>query len=233
MHGFTFVGDRGNGVIVSESREVGLYRGLEVSSALELEYEPAEAIQVEVRGDSNLVPLVFTEVREGRLLVAVQEGRSISPTQPLRVRVAGPVPAALAASGASRLDARLGGAGLPDLIEASGASRVTIREVVGETGVGSMRLQVEGASQVTLEGRIREMTVEASGASRVMAGGLACERARLELSGASHVEIAVSGRVEGEASGASRARILGGPTTEVAVAHSGASSVERIAASGE
>ena len=222
--------ERGDGLIVTEGRSVGPYRGIEVSSALELEYRPADVVEVEVRGDSNLVPLVRTEVREGRLVADLIEGHSIEPTQPLRVRVSGPLPEPLRASGASRVDALFVGVGFGELaVEASGAARLVVRGVGDTNPMREIRIDAAGASQVEIEGQSVALIVEASGASRVQAAGMLSEAARLDLSGASNVEVAVSGQVEGEASGASRVRVVAGAATRVSVATSDASNVESVA----
>lgn len=215
----------GDGVIAQEARELPRFNAIRVSDAIELAYQPAEVVRIVVEGDSNLLSLVQTDVRDGWLDIGIAPNRSISPSRPIRVRVEGPPVVALRAEGASRLDATLDKAPAPSEISASGASRLRVENLAGS----DLAVNAEGASQVAISGRVETLVLDASGASRVEAGALDAGAVRLDVSGASTAVVRARERVEGDASGASGVRLVGAPAME-SIATSGASGVARVPA---
>lgn len=103
--------------------------------------------------------------------------------------------------------------------ELSGASRLR-----GDLKNGDARFGLSGASHVDLQGSAGDLRVSASGASRANFERYASKDSVVEVSGASHVTLNPSGKLEGEASGASHVSYLGKPEF-VRVHTSGASSV--------
>jgi len=110
---------------------------------------------------------------------------------------------------------------MPTLAEArvSGASRLT-----GQMDTGDVIFEVSGASRLTLDGSGRDLRIEASGASQADLSGFVVDDADVEASGASTVTVYVTGRLNADASGASRVEYLGDPRLG-AIDTSGASSV--------
>lgn len=106
-------------------------------------------------------------------------------------------------------------------ISASGASRVTFGSLTidGETDV-----KASGASRVSLKGTGQELKLNLSGASRANMIEFALDIADAKLSGASHAELQVVKRIEGNLSGASSITLLGKPIQDVSA--SGASRVK-------
>jgi hypothetical protein len=191
-------GDRvdGNGRSATEQRDVPTFTRLDVGGAIEATVTIGSPQSVSVTADSNVLPVITTEVRGGTLVVK-SEKRYDSET-PVRVEITV--------------------AGLTD-IEASGASTVEVSGVQGSR----LALDASGASTIRASGRADTLDAEASGASRLRLADLAVRDADVDASGASSIELQVSGTLSGEASGASSVRYSGSPS--VTVDTSGASSV--------
>ena len=131
---------------------------------------------------------------------------------------------------------------LPELtgLDLSGASHGTISEfsstnplnvdvsggsqLLGNIEAGDTVLDVSGASQVILSGSAQEVVIDASGASTVKLADLPVTDAAVNASGASQVTVNPSGRLDADASGASRVHYLGSPTLGK-IERSGASSI--------
>src|SRR5688500_4759608 len=79
---------RGSGNIVTEARDTGDFKGIDVSSVFQVEIVAGEDFTVEVEADDNLLPLIKTEVRSGVLHIETVE--RIKSRNGLKVRISAP-----------------------------------------------------------------------------------------------------------------------------------------------
>ncbi len=189
---------RGNGEPAAEVREVDPFTALDVGGVFQLQAEQGSEQRVEVRGDANLLELVELEVHGAELRAKIR-GNTI-PDLPLQLIVR-----------------------VPELreVELSGAAR---GELVGLEGP-SLSLDVSGASDLRVSGRVKQLDAEVSGASELDASGLEADAVRIESSGASSAEVTANTALVAEASGASSIRWRG-TATQVDRDASGASSID-------
>lgn len=209
----------GNGVKVTQQREVAEFSTLEVHSGIEV---------VATRGpraltlstDENLVPFVETFVRDGRLVVQFRDNVHLFEVDPVRVEVSNERFEAVSASGASKVTVPAS-AVESFALEASGASTVRV------SGISSAAVAVSasGGSGVSLEGRAARLTVDAGGGSTVQAQALPTVSALVTAHGGSTVRVFVSDTVTGQASGGSTVHVDGAGVA--AVTASGGSTVRR------
>jgi len=186
----------GNGQTATEQRTVPAFTKLEVSGAINAGMTIDGPQAASVTADSNIVPIILTEVRGSTLVVRPKEDYDARTPVSVAITVAG-------------LTA----------IEVTGASTVTASGYQG----GDLALDASGASTIRASGRVESVDAEASGASHLRLFDLAATDADVGASGASSVEVQVSGTLSGDASGASTVRYRGNPTVKVGT--SGASSV--------
>jgi hypothetical protein len=190
----------GSGKHKEDRRQIGGFDKVAVGGALEVQIDVGGAgSEIVVSGDDNLVPLVQSEVKDGRLRLRSRE--NLRPQSGLTVTVR-----------------------LPSLreIEAGGAVRITARGVAGD----SLKVDIAGASQVQLEGKVKKLDAEVAGASRLNATSLQTDSVVVDAAGASSAAISARREVSGEAAGASQVQVHGNPAS-VKVETSGASSVSR------
>lgn len=193
-------GEPGSGKPKSETRAVGPFSRIEIGGALNADVSVAEVHSVEVSGDDNLVPLVITEVKDGRL--QIRTSKNVAPKLELLVRITVPEVAALAVSG---------------------AGQVKLREIQGD----DLELDLSGAGDVAASGAVRNLDLEVSGAGTVDARNLKTERARVSVSGAGQVGVHASQTLDVDISGAGHVRYDGNPP-DVRQSISGAGSLEKL-----
>jgi hypothetical protein len=215
---------KGSGTLQEETRDLADFHGVEIGSALEATIRVGPKGSIKVSGDDNLVPLVKTVVRDGRLVARVDSPGGVQPVKPLKLTITTPSLDYVEGNGASRLDVTAGEA-KSFAVEASGASTVAVKGVeASELGI-----QASGASRVTVAGKGRRLKIGASGASHVATPEIAAETVRADLSGASGAEVRASDAIEGDVSGAGNLRVLGAPKSRQ-LQTSGAGSVKFVAA---
>lgn len=214
------VGERGSGDLVTETREVTPFTGVDVSRAIEVEVTVAAGDDaVEVIYDDNLLDGIEVSVRDGVLFIDAD--RNMRPSSGAKVIVRVESLDRIAVSGASEVTVT-GAIAAEDMeLRASGASRIEIATL----DAGTLAATVSGASNVTVDaGEVREADLDVSGASHVdLEADVAT--ALVDVSGASRARVTRADEVTGEASGASKV-IVSSDAARVRVNTSGASSVD-------
>lgn len=190
--------ENGSGRMATESRTVGEFSQLDVSSVFQVEVIAQSELSVEIEADDNLLQFIRTEVRDGRLEISL--AKSVKTSNPMRVRISAPN---------------------IDRVEASGASRVNVSNLKNS----EITLDTSGASKINLSGETSKLVVDVSGASQIDAGSLSTNAANIDASGASYVNVNVANELNADASGASRITYTGSPSVQKST--SGASSVSQ------
>jgi hypothetical protein len=196
----------GSGNAKQESREVPEFTSVEVGSAIHATIRVGPKALIVLEGDDNLLPLITTEVRAGRLVVRTEGGVNLKPSRPIKVEITTPALVGVAGAGASELDV-VAAPAERFAIGASGAAEVAVHEVDAQ----ALTIDASGATRVTLAGKAKSVTLDVSGASHLKADGLTAELVQVDVSGASHVEVGATASVKGDVSGASHLRVVGSP----------------------
>jgi len=138
-------GSTGSGDIVSETREVGSFDRIEVSSgiAVEVTVDPAVPQGLTSIYDDNLQDKIITEVKGNTLVIEVR-GNVIAPGSGRMVKVAMPVLIGLLADGGASVQ----GVGAADELElrAEGGAAIDFEDMIVQT----MDVVMEGGSTATV-----------------------------------------------------------------------------------
>jgi hypothetical protein len=158
----------GDGIAARDQRMIGTVNGLDVNGSVVVDVRVGPATSLVVEADSNLLPLIRTEVRGDTLnIYADRSYRSRNP-----VHVIYTVPR------------------LTDLRH-NGSGRVTVEGLVG----APLTIRHNGSGAVNLAGQVASLDVDSHGSGSVDAGRLESASARLALNGSGRVEV---GQVRGD-----------------------------------
>jgi hypothetical protein len=194
---FNFSGVKGSGNLASENRDVRGFKGVDVSSAFQVEITAQKDFSVTVEADDNILPLIETEVDDGVLKIKCD--RRVSPKTPMKIIISAPD---------------------IDSLETSGVANIILNSIKN-TG---LHIDSSGASKILVTGETNKLVVEVSGATKIDAEGLVTENADIDSSGASNVKVNVTGTLRTDASGASKITYSGSPR-ELDTKKSGGASV--------
>ncbi len=183
---FLFGGTTGSGTEATEDRAVDDFTEIRASGVYRVEAAIGPETSVTIVADDNILPLIHTEVRNGRL--RIDTDGSIRPKVQPVIRVTAP-----------SLEA----------IQTSGATKIFARDLRGK----SFTLETSGASKATLSGAVDELGIEVSGAADISAADLTAETAEVEVSGAGKVDLTVTQSLDVEVSGAGKVTYGGDPAT--------------------
>jgi hypothetical protein len=177
-------GIRGNGHVVTQSREVTSFVNVEADGAFEVEWRNG-APSASVTVDENLMPFLEASVSDRTL--RVQTTRSVRPSNhSIKLSLSSP----------SREGASL-----------SGASRFTASQLSGPR----FSLTTAGASKTTLDGAVGELIASMTGASQLRAESLQTRTAEIEVTGAGSAQVNVSDTLKASITGAGKVEYSGNP----------------------
>jgi hypothetical protein len=209
---------RGNGKVVTETRDVRDFNGISVSGAIDLFVTVGAEFAVRVETDENLQELIEV-FRDGSILrVRPADHVNPDPSDAVKVYVTAPSLGLLRASGACSILSEGPIAASELVLDMSGASDADL-----DLDLSSLRIDLSGASTLKLVGRTNKLSVEGSGASHIKAAELTADDVFVNLSGASSMEIHANTKLEADLSGASNVEYTGSPSVKSNT--SGASSV--------
>jgi hypothetical protein len=195
----------GNGNIKKETRTADSFSGVDVSGAIELIIVQDSIRKIEIETDENLQQYIDVRTVGNELIIETKDGYNLESSHRVKAYVSSPVFNSISVSGACTVkSSNQISSDSPLRISISGASRVQLDarnpEIDGD---------LSGASELTLRGQARDVTLEASGSSQIEAFDLMAENAFVDLSGASNANVFASVKLRADASGASGVRYRG------------------------
>lgn len=207
IFGFLFGGKRagaseaGNeGDILSRTLELAPFDKIDVSGAYTVVVRPGTEFQVRLTAKPAVLEVMTATVEDGWLILDLK--RPIFTSGPSQAEVT-----------------------MPDLTQLtlSGAAELTHKGI----DTASLSLDLSGAADVTLAGKVAAVDVRASGAAELRGSELTAASVRADLSGAASARLRVTTALDVETSGASSFTCLGQPT-HLRKRQSGASSIHLI-----
>ena len=187
-------GVRGSGNVITESRDVSGFSEIALfgSGTVRVDVNGTESLTVEA--EDNIMPLLKTEVSNGRLELSVES--SISPTTDITYTVA-----AVALDG----------------VTIAGSGDVTA------TGIATDLFDVEisGSGRVEPTGTAASLVVEISGSGRYLGEGLEASIGTVRVSGSGEAVVNVTDDLDVDVSGSGGVQYVGEPTITESVSGSG------------
>ncbi len=208
----------------AETREIGSFTGISVSSAIDLYLTQGtdEAIAVSAT-ETKYRDRIRTEVRDGILTIWYDSEGMHWPSgnKKLKAYVSFRNINKLKASGASDviISGTLKAASLD--LKLAGAS-----DMKGMVEIGTLTANISGASDMMVKGKVESLQIDASGASDLKDYDLVVQTCDAQASGASDIKITVEKEITATASGASDIVIKGNGVFKK-MSKSGASSIKK------
>lgn len=212
---------RGSGNIVTENRSESGFNNIDVSGAIDVYIKQDSATSVKVEADDNILEYIQVHTDGSTLEIYTENGIRLRPSHKIKVYVSNPQYKEIQVSGASSIRCENEISSFDDLnIDLSGASEGRL-----ELNAPKVSVNLTGASNASIRGKTKDFEGSASGASEIRGFDLLSENAEVDASGASHIEIFASVKIEGQSSGASSVNYKG--NAQSSVSKSGASSVNK------
>ncbi len=188
------VGERGSGTMATETRDVSGFTEVDLSGSGKALISVTGTESLTVEAEDNILPLLTTEVRNGRLVLGVKQG--ISPTRGIVYTI----------TVVSLESVELSGSGL-----------------VSATGVdaGDFDVEISGSGTVVAEGAAGSLDLSISGSGSFDGEDLVSALGNVSLSGSGSAVVNVKDDLDVRVSGSGSVRYLGEPSVSVSIFGSG------------
>ncbi len=193
---------KGNGKIATKSRTVAAFDQIKVSGAYKLIITVGGRQSVSITGDSNVIPLVITTVKDDRLMIKNKPGVTFNVSKPMLVRISTPKLKRVMAAGANQIN----------------ASRISTDE---------FSLKTSGSVQANLSGTARKVEVSISGSGNVNADRLVARDVNVRLTGSGHILVNASKNLNTKIIGSGSIIYSGNPSS-VNQTITGSGKIERL-----
>jgi hypothetical protein len=210
---------KGNGKVTTEIRSIADFDAIECGGAFQLFLNQGEGGSLKIETDENIIPIVVTEVKNGKLIISTKE--NIKRFDKLNIYITKNELREIDLSGAAKLKADDEYETKQLEIEMSGASELEMK-----LSVQKLDLDLSGAANANLYGMAKTTSIEISGAAELHALDMPISEADIDCSGAANAYLNIMESIQGEASGASNIRLKGNPQ-HVNIKTSGAASIDR------
>ncbi len=200
---------KGNGNVVTVERSVGDYDAVALAGWFDVELVAGDEGELTLKGESNLLEYIKTEVKNGKLIVKVEKGVNLKPSNwNSGIYITVPVEAinsvTLSGSGdivgkttlkSDNFDTRISGSG--DITLAIEAENV--------------EATLSGSGDINLEGRATNLDIQVSGSGDIKAYELEAEFATVQVSGSADVKVTVNQSIDARVSGSGDISYRGNP----------------------
>lgn len=198
----------GSGTPVTHQYDIKDFDRLVISNAFKADVTEGDTFVVEVTVDDNLEQYLDVSKQGDTLTVGLKPGLNLGLNRAtMRATITLPGLRAIEANGASQVT--LGGFESNDSLDVQASGASTVR---GDIQAGDTTFDVSGASTVRFNGQGDNGSVTVSGASTADLADFAMKDVKVDANGASTAIVTVGGRLDAQASGASKVEYLGDPT---------------------
>ena len=189
----------GSGKITTETRELAEFDAIELRTAADVHVKIGKPTPLKVESDDNILPLIKTEVREGRLVISSNSKFRSKHGVDFKVTVA-------------NLKA----------VEIQGAGDMHVHGLDNK----SFSVDVSGAGDVHASGKTEQLAVDICGAGDVLAFGLKARAASVSIKGAGDAKVSVDKSLNIVIVGAGDVHYKGDPKVHKVI--SGSGDVKRV-----
>ncbi len=201
---------KGNGDVVTIERSVGEYDAVALAGWFDVELVSGSEGEITLKGESNLLEYIKTEVKNGKLVIKAEKGVNLRPSNwNSGIHVTVPVEEVSSVS--------LSGSG--DIV-----GKTTLRAddfSASMSGSGDVTLSVEaenvstslsGSGDITLSGRTSDLSVQVSGSGDIRAYDLEAENVTAQVSGSADIKVTANQSIDARVSGSGDIHYRGNPS---------------------
>ncbi len=204
-------GVKGNGNVTTITRTTGEYDGVRCAGFMDFKLVPGAEGKITIKGESNLLEYIVTEIKDGDLIVKVQKGKNLRPTKNNGILINVPYETidkvTLSGSGdvwndgvieSDKLSASLAGSG----------------DIILNIDTDSASGSVSGSGDLTLKGKTTNLKARVAGSGDFHGFKLDAINVDAAVAGSGDIGVNVSGEFKARVAGSGDIEYRGNPTTE-------------------
>ena len=188
------LGVRGSGDVTTETRDVSGFDEVVLLGSGDVFVDVTGSESLTIEAEDNIIPLLSTEVDDGRLELKATE--SISPTEPITYTIT---------------------ADMLDAVVITGSGTITATSVDTDT----FSPGISGSGNISAEGRCSSLASVISGSGNYDGSDLVCTDGAVTVSGSGNAVVNVTETLEATVTGSGNIQYVGNPSIDRTVTGSG------------
>ena len=200
---------KGNGNVTTIERSVGEYDAIALSGWFDVELVAGKEGEIKLKGESNLLEYIKTEVRNGKLVIKVEKGYNLKPSSwDDGIRITVPVKSvnSIALSGSGDIVGKTTIKTNDFRTAMSGSGDITL-----DIEANSIDSSMSGSGDITLSGSTTDFDATISGSGDIKAYGLEADNVNATVSGSADIKVTANKMLKARVSGSGDIRYRGNP----------------------
>lgn len=200
---------KGDGNVVTTERSVGDYDGVSLAGWFDVDLVAGNEGEITLKGESNLLEHIITEVKDGVLVIKTEKGLELKPSNwnsgiLITVPVESISSVSLSGSGdivgrtiieSDRFSTRIAGSG----------------DITLAVQAKEMEASLSGSGDINLSGRTTDFDVMVSGSGDIKAYELEAEFVKATVSGSADIRVTANQSIDAKVSGSGDIHYRGNP----------------------
>lgn len=200
---------RGSGNVANETRAVSDFNSVSITGSGDATITVGDSESVVIEAEDNILPLIETNVVNGKLVIGLKSGTSISTTRPIRYTISAKNLNGVETTGSGDISVTNTAKAESFSAGTTGSGKVKLNELQSQTF--NARTTGSGSIDVT-GGKVESLTITTSGSGDFSAPNLACGTVNATTSGSGNITIWAKDTLTGRTSGSGDIKYYGQPT---------------------
>lgn len=197
---------KGNGNVVTKTRTIDSFDKVSVGGSFDVNLVDGTEGKITIKGESNLLPYIETEVRNGKLKIKFKENTNIRTTKRLVVTVP-----------FERIEAvSLGGSGNISVQKRMKADDASFNiggsgNITANVDANNVKASIGGSGNIKLKGKTDNFKCSIAGSGSVKAYDLDTNTLKASIAGSGSVQTSVSSKIKASVVGSGSVYYKGNP----------------------
>lgn len=204
-------GVKGNGDVITITRSTGDYDNIKCGGSMDFKLIEGKEGQITIKGESNLLEYIVTEVKNGTLVVKVRNGKNINPSNNKPLIITIPYQdidgVSLSGSGDVWNEGIIKSKDFSTAVAGSG-------DLILNINTNYLVANVDGSGDLNLKGRATKLKVRVDGSGDINAFKLDSKNVEASITGSGDIGVNCSGELKARIVGSGDIEYRGKPTSE-------------------
>jgi hypothetical protein len=200
---------RGSGNVTNETREVSDFNSVAITGSGDATITMGDSESVVIEAEDNIIPLIETKILNGKLVIGMKPGTSISTTRPIRYTISAKNLNGVETTGS--VDISIANPAKAESFSASttGSGNIKLNELQAQT----FNARTTGSGDINVaNGKVESLTVTTSGSGDFIGTNLACGTVNATTSGSGNITMWAKDSLTGRTSGSGDIKYYGQPS---------------------
>lgn len=175
---------KGNGIIITQDREVKKAQRIRLSGSFEVEITQGPETSVKVEADENIQPFIFVSEKDGQLVIRTKEHVTIKSANPVKIIITSSQIDEVHLAGSGKITGKNKFTGSNKFILSISGSGDAIIDI----NTPEINANISGSGTIRLTGETQKETIKISGVGDVYAEEMKSENAIITISGSGEVK---------------------------------------------